>query len=542
MNVFFLFFNPFQACRCNVHGSMRDDCEQTTGRCVCKVGVLGIKCEKCPKDQILTPKGCDVQSNSMTRFKTCDDIDCQFGATCKQELLSPSCVCNFDCDNSDINPVCGSDNQTYGSYCQLRLFSCRYQKEILLFSNGTCANFNSSKLFIPSNIQSTAPQNLHLESLKDKNFKPKIKDKLKSLYAINSFEIPGFSGNSFLQFNSLQSKIRFSVDIELITYSENGLILYNGQSFSGKGDWIALLLKNGFVEFKYNLGSGKFILRSKKKINLNQTFHLTAKRYKQDGILIVSGEKPVRGKAKGLMKNLDLNDSLYIGYHPALNHKIKRNIGLDLGFKGCIFNLTFDKKKYNLKYPVSKSILHESNIFNCESHLCSSSPCLSETFCSSQPGSKKVNHSCSNHFKEKKCQIKTDHCLNKNSCTHEFTCSSSPLMNNQVNSSCPNLLCENFQKDMHKFFLPDFNGSSYLVLNLSNNLAQAFDIEVWFYSRSPNGLILYAGYFGSKIKDFFSLSLINGIVEYKYNLGSGIVNIRLILKFFHFLFFSLKVL
>ena len=46
------------ACQCNVFGSVRDDCEQMTGRCVCKPGVTGSKCNICPNGKELGPQGC----------------------------------------------------------------------------------------------------------------------------------------------------------------------------------------------------------------------------------------------------------------------------------------------------------------------------------------------------------------------------------------------------------------------------------------------------------------------------------------------------
>ncbi|GFY54764.1 hypothetical protein TNIN_40671 [Trichonephila inaurata madagascariensis] len=45
-------------CDCNLRGSARDDCEQMTGRCVCKHGILGMKCDICPEGTVLGEDGC----------------------------------------------------------------------------------------------------------------------------------------------------------------------------------------------------------------------------------------------------------------------------------------------------------------------------------------------------------------------------------------------------------------------------------------------------------------------------------------------------
>ena len=48
------------ACGCNPLGSIRDDCEQMTGRCTCRPGVTGQKCTICTNgNQLLAPGSCE---------------------------------------------------------------------------------------------------------------------------------------------------------------------------------------------------------------------------------------------------------------------------------------------------------------------------------------------------------------------------------------------------------------------------------------------------------------------------------------------------
>ena len=53
-----LFFN-FLACDCSPYGSVRTDCEQMSGKCICKPGISGDKCDTCPDGTPVTPKGCN---------------------------------------------------------------------------------------------------------------------------------------------------------------------------------------------------------------------------------------------------------------------------------------------------------------------------------------------------------------------------------------------------------------------------------------------------------------------------------------------------
>jgi hypothetical protein len=65
------FFLLFSACGCSLFGSVRDDCEQMTGRCVCKPGIQGQKCTVCTgHNKILGPTGC--VSGKLFHIMACD--------------------------------------------------------------------------------------------------------------------------------------------------------------------------------------------------------------------------------------------------------------------------------------------------------------------------------------------------------------------------------------------------------------------------------------------------------------------------------------
>jgi len=48
----------------------------------------------------------------------------------------------------------------------------------------------------------------------------------------------------------------FTLELWLQSDGNDGLLLYNGQLGGGKGDFIALTLKEGRVVFQFDLGSG----------------------------------------------------------------------------------------------------------------------------------------------------------------------------------------------------------------------------------------------------------------------------------------------
>jgi len=63
---------------------------------------------------------------------------------------------------------------------------------------------------------------------------------------------------SFLRFVGLQRRVLSYTDIEVIIKptSQNGLVFYNGYVKGPTGDFISLALKDGFVEFRFDLGTG----------------------------------------------------------------------------------------------------------------------------------------------------------------------------------------------------------------------------------------------------------------------------------------------
>ena len=46
-------------CNCSPYGSVRSDCEQMSGKCICKPGISGDKCDTCPDGTSVTLKGCE---------------------------------------------------------------------------------------------------------------------------------------------------------------------------------------------------------------------------------------------------------------------------------------------------------------------------------------------------------------------------------------------------------------------------------------------------------------------------------------------------
>ena len=83
---------------------------------------------------------------------------------------------------------------------------------------------------------------------------------------MNYFQIPSFNGkSSHLIFSGLGKKSPLWNDFELVIRptSANGLILYNGDQNNPNGDFVAIFLSQGFIEFAFDAGDGATIVRYK---------------------------------------------------------------------------------------------------------------------------------------------------------------------------------------------------------------------------------------------------------------------------------------
>jgi coxsackievirus/adenovirus receptor len=134
-------------CGCNVFGSVREDCDQMNGKCLCRPGITGPKCTVCPNGSHVGPHGCIGQDNMQNDFpaaamtkssRRCSKTGparCRYGAFCD---VTGRCVCQDACSIGDVTEVCGSDAVTYKSRCYLRLASCQQHKRIVVAYSGHC--------------------------------------------------------------------------------------------------------------------------------------------------------------------------------------------------------------------------------------------------------------------------------------------------------------------------------------------------------------------------------------------------------------------
>ena len=79
-----------------------------------------------------------------------------------------------------------------------------------------------------------------------------------------NIQVPMFNSDSYLQFIGLHRNVLSYTEIEMVVKptDKNGLIFYNGYSKDRTGDFISLALRNSYVEYRFDLGTGSAFIRS----------------------------------------------------------------------------------------------------------------------------------------------------------------------------------------------------------------------------------------------------------------------------------------
>nr|CAD7261621.1 unnamed protein product [Timema shepardi] len=647
-------------CGCSQFGSVRDDCEQMTGRCVCKPGIQGQKCTVCTgHSKMLGPNGC-VSADSTTPVPTsCNELTCYFGAICEEHVGHAKCVCRSTCseDFDNMQAVCGNDVQTYGSECQLKLFACRYQKDIVVQALGACKEEMFSGTEWPMR-RSTAHRYTEPEDVSSPLYKSTrhllVPDPPSLRYYYNSrqeetnsltsaslhqmgisrnlgndiyyaagyrptpatirvvtallgdlcmvesdcgvrysqcvggacvcrdsfaetpdrqeclantppiqptaefrvcasfpcqhggtchdvqqgsfkcmceslwtgalcsepivqrvYDIPAFDGRSFVQLKRLKAYNKLSLEVEFMTYANDGMILYNQQKPDGTGDFVSLALVNGFVEFRYNLGNGPVVIASMDRVEMKKFHRVVVKRYHRDGMLKLDDYDDVAGQSQGTLKALDLVEDAYIGYVPTNISKVFENLGTTMGLMGCIRKLKIGRRTVELHEGHDIMVEKVVGVRECGENPCSSVPCFNRGTCHAID-SEKYHCACTTEFSGDYCENRLNPCVS-NPCTLESTCEALPQ--GGFMCKCPpgrkGKSCQDLDAELHEIFIPEFNGDSYLELPRLDGFGRAFSLEIWFLSRAPDGILLYNGQLTNGKGDFISINIVKGHVQFR---------------------------
>ncbi|XP_076268122.1 EGF like, fibronectin type III and laminin G domains protein pikachurin [Rhynchophorus ferrugineus] len=294
---------------------------------------------------------------------------------------------------------------------------------------------------------------------------------------------PRFTGSSWLAFPALKGAYKHvQLSLELRPEAYDGIFFLTGERDDMAGDFMALLLHQGFVEFRFDCGSGIGVVRSDETILLNQWNHVTLYRHRWDAWLQLNNGKHIQGRSKGLFSRITFREPLFIG-GPGNTTGLDEKLPVTRGLRGCIRHLEVNDHVYKFALDPSGEAIKGFGIEECTADRCSRVPCQHGGKCLTSETSAVCL--CPLGFSGDLCEIRVD------------------------------------------LQVPSFNGSSHLrYRGLAESALTWLDLAITFKPTTPDGLIIYNGHRMDGTGDFMGLYLNDGFVEFAYDLGTGAAIVR----------------
>lgn len=283
-------------------------------------------------------------------------------------------------------------------------------------------------------------------------------------------QVPAFNGSSHLRYKGLAEEALTWLDMEITLKptAADGIILYNGQRNDGEGDFMTLYLREGFVEFAYDLGTGIGIAKSEHRISMGEWHQIRVSRTGRLAILEVDNQIPIEVLSQGAFTQLMVPQNMYLGGVSNFGN-ISPKVKMRKSFVGCIQKVVINGRSI----PILAEALGGANVDNCP-HPCVARPC----------------------GEEGECVPELDY----------FTCKCRSGYRSHMCSRGP----------------PAFRGiDSYLYFHDASTLmmliADPLDINVRFKISSVDGILLWME---SGSGDFLSLGLERGALVFRYSVNS----------------------
>ncbi|XP_067572597.1 agrin isoform X4 [Pseudorca crassidens] len=197
-----------------------------------------------------------------------------------------------------------------------------------------------------------------------------------------------FSSFSYLELKGLHTFERdlgekMALEVVFLARGPSGLLLYNGQKTDGKGDFVSLALHDRVLEFRYDLGKGAAVIRSKEPVALGAWTRVSLERNGRKGAMRVNdgprvlGESPKSRKVPHTV--LNLKEPLYVGGAPDFS-KLARAAAVSSGLDGAIQLVSLNGRQLLTREHVVRAV----GVSSFADHPCTQAgghPCLNGASC-----------------------------------------------------------------------------------------------------------------------------------------------------------------
>ncbi|KFB41336.1 AGAP003656-PB-like protein [Anopheles sinensis] len=309
----------------------------------------------------------------------------------------------------------------------------------------------------------------------------------------------------YKSFDNVYSKFYFEVSFK--PDKLNGLILYASQRRPSQ-DYIALSLRNGYPQFRFNFDGQQVMLQPEKPVRLGEWHTVKVNRVRNNGFLIVDDQTPVNFPEKLKFYGLSLDDHMFLGGVPSFDYVPASAVESREGFVGCISRLKLHDRELNLYGDALTTV----GITVCEP--CAEDPCNNAGTCMEAQSPQGYKCMCREGYTGQNCQNAGVGCTST-------TCGvgrcedtdRGPECYCPVHKSGPNCQYTEHYTDATLAF-KDGSYAAYDKFQSRRSIRFRFKAD-----SLENGVMLYAAEHEQAYGDFMAVVLNNGVVELRYSVA-----------------------